>query len=41
MIVATTVAGKGVSLLEGVLSHNAKLPADVAEAALIELGETA
>ncbi|MDB5817428.1 MAG: hypothetical protein JWQ11_1068 [Rhizobacter sp.] len=41
MIVATTLPGKGVSMLEGVLSHNAKLPADVAEAALIELGETA
>lgn len=41
MIVATTVPGKGVSLLEGVISHNAKLPADVADAALLELGETA
>jgi transketolase len=41
MIVATTVPGKGVSMLEGVISHNAKLPADVAEAALRELGETA
>jgi transketolase len=41
MIDATTVPGKGVSTLEGVLSHNAKLPADVAEAALLELGETA
>lgn len=41
MIIATTVPGKGVSVLEGVISHNAKLPADVAEAALRELGETA
>ena len=41
MIIATTVPGKGVSTLEGVISHNAKLPADVAEAALCELGETA
>lgn len=41
MIVATTVPGKGVSMLEGVISHNAKLPADVAAAALLELGETA
>lgn len=41
MIIATTVPGKGVSMLEGVISHNAKLPADVAEAALRELGETA
>jgi transketolase len=41
MIVATTVPGKGVSALEGVISHNAKLPNDVAEAALAELGETA
>lgn len=41
MIIATTVPGKGVRALEGVLSHNAKLPADVAEAALLELGETA
>ncbi|QRF62447.1 transketolase [Variovorax paradoxus] len=41
MIVATTVPGKGVSLLEGVISHNAKLPAEVADAALRELGEMA
>jgi transketolase len=41
MIIATTVPGKGVSVLEGVISHNAKLPADVAEAALRELGEMA
>jgi transketolase len=41
MVIATTVPGKGVSMLEGVISHNAKLPADVAEAALRELGETA
>jgi transketolase len=41
MVVATTVAGKGVSMLEGVLSHNAKLPPEVADAALLELGETA
>lgn len=41
MIIATTVPGKAVSMLEGVISHNAKLPADVAEAALRELGETA
>jgi len=40
MIVATTVPGKGVSALEGVISHNAKLPHDVAVAALAELGET-
>jgi transketolase len=38
MIVATTVPGKGVTLLEGVISHNAKLPATVADAALRELG---
>lgn len=41
IIIATTVPGKGVSMLEGVISHNAKLPADVAEAALSELGEMA
>jgi transketolase len=41
MIVATTVPGKGVRALEGVISHNAKLPADVADAALHELGATA
>jgi transketolase len=41
VIVATTVPGKGVSFLEGVISHNAKLPAEVADAALRELGETA
>lgn len=41
MVIATTVPGKGVSMLEGVLSHNAKLPADIADAALRELGETA
>ena len=41
VIVATTVPGKGVSMLEGIISHNAKLPADVAQAALRELGETA
>lgn len=41
MIVATTVPGKGVSLLEGVISHNAKLPSELADAALLELGETA
>jgi transketolase len=41
VIVATTVPGKGVSVLEGVISHNAKLPADVADAALSELGEGA
>jgi transketolase len=40
-IVASTVPGKGVSVLEGVMSHNAKLPAEVADAALRELGETA
>ena len=39
--VATTVPGKGVRSLEGVISHNAKLPADLADAALHELGETA
>ncbi|QNP49494.1 transketolase [Diaphorobacter aerolatus] len=41
IIVATTVPGKGVSLLEGIISHNAKLPAEVADAALEELGEIA
>lgn len=41
MIVATTIPGKGVSMLEGVISHNAKLPTDVALAALRELGEAA
>lgn len=41
VIVATTVPGKGVSLLEGVISHNAKLPVEVADAALRELGEAA
>jgi len=41
MVVATTVPGKGVSALEGVISHNAKLPADVADTALRELGVSA
>lgn len=41
VVIATTVPGKGVSMLEGVISHNAKLPPDVAEAALRELGEMA
>ncbi len=41
MVIATTVPGKGVRALEGVISHNAKLPADVADAALRELGATA
>lgn len=41
VIVATTVPGKGVRALEGVISHNAKLPAEVADAALGELGEAA
>lgn len=41
VIVATTVPGKGVRALEGVISHNARLSADVAEAALRELGEAA
>lgn len=41
VIVASTVPGKGVSRLEGVRSHNAKLPAELADAALRELGATA
>lgn len=41
MVIATTIPGKGVSMLEGVMSHNAKLPSAVADAALRELGETA
>jgi transketolase len=41
ILVATTVPGKGVSALEGVISHNARLPAEVADAALHELGMTA
>ncbi|MET3516471.1 transketolase [Pseudacidovorax sp. 1753] len=37
ILIATTVPGKGVRALEGVISHNARLPADLADAALAEL----
>lgn len=38
LVIARTVPGKGVKALEHLFSHNAKLPADVAAAALDELG---
>ncbi|WP_430245845.1 transketolase [Neorhizobium sp. DAR64861/K0K2] len=38
-LVATTIAGKGVPSLEGILAHNLKLPADVAEEALVALAD--
>jgi transketolase len=41
VLIASTLPGKGAPTLEGLFSHNALLPADVAEAALRELGETA
>ena len=40
IIIATTLPGKGVTSLEGIISHNARLPPSVAQAALAELGET-
>ena len=39
VIVAHTLPGKGVSFLEGKLSHHMKLPPEQAQAALRELGE--
>ena len=39
LLLATTLPGKGVKALEGIMSHNAKLPPEVADAALAELGE--
>jgi transketolase len=41
LLLATTLPGKGVAALEGLMSHNAKLPAEVADAALAELAERA
>lgn len=38
-IVARTLVGKGVSQLEGILGHNIRLPRNVAEQALTELGD--
>jgi transketolase len=38
VIIARTVPGKGVAMLEGKLAHHMKLPPEVAEAALRELG---
>lgn len=38
LIIAQTVPGKGVSFLEGKLAHHMKLPAELAAAALRELG---
>jgi len=38
-IVARTLVGKGVASLEGIMSHNLKLPPETARLALIELGE--
>ena len=39
IIIAHTLPGKGVSFLEGTLSHHMKLPIEQAQAALRELGE--
>jgi transketolase len=39
VVIARTLAGKGVPFLEGQLSHNLKLPAEVAQRALAELAE--
>ncbi len=38
-IVARTLVGKGVAGLEGIMSHNLKLPPETARLALVELGE--
>jgi transketolase len=38
VIIAQTIPGKGVLALEGKLAHNLKLPAELAAAALRELG---
>ena len=38
-IVARTLVGKGVPSLEGIMSHNLKLPPETARQAMIELGE--
>ncbi|MGN7292536.1 transketolase [Rhizobium sp. SAFR-030] len=38
-LVASTIAGKGVPSLEGILAHNLKLPAEIATEALAALGD--